>query len=784
VNKYIDSKSYKSFFKCKYKMVTVLLLISFMATFFATPVMAAAPNATVSIDLNTTDGISTLELGVTHTNSMWDRGNAEAVSRAKGLLNGTVSYNNVHIMGWGTENPQPVEDGPYVWEGTGQLDERVQLMRELGGEMVLTLCTAPGWMKTSGSDWNMGDRVADEHVEDFVALCRAVAERYTDVKYFQVWNEMKGYFDSSIQNSDGTTGNWDYIRYTDMYNRVYTAIKEVRPDAKVGGFYLPIAGDGSVTLGKSGSGTFMPLGVKDLDALDYWLKNKVGADFICVDRWLRDWHNGNDLSTADHMALTSTYKKVIEDIRAKTELPIWFSEYYSDRNNIVGDQYIAAAMASIYYNMIKAEGNSDVVALLWNPTEGESLVYHQLFTSTATASGAQKTPHYDVYKAIQDRFAKGTQLYKAVSSDPNIEVLASIDKTMIINKYDTAKTVLINGNTQLILAAYEVKFVDTPRNLVQNGGFENGLTNWTIGSTTTAWRDTANSHSGSASINFWKGSAYTNYAENTITNCAPGRYDAKMWVRGGGTVNSVTFEVYGGESLLGTTTIAISDAWTEYTLENMDITEATDLKLRVSIDAVSNVWLYFDDFELIKKDSFVLEPISITTEYGNAPVLPSTVNAVYYTGETVGINVTWDTVNPAKYNQIGSFTVSGTVQGAVSKATANITVIPLNSPPFTILSSGTLDRTGGIKASVTVGRVTGTIDHTGNEVVIFQLMKGNKPVSIVALEKNITAAEELKAYFDVPNSDKSSYAVKVFILDTFNNDTSAAENLASPITLN
>ncbi len=415
-------------------------------------------DATVTVNTSVTNGTSKLSLGVTHTSGYWELGNATAVAQAKNLLTRALGYQNQHIMGWGTANPQPTQGGAYSF---ASLDGRVNLMRSIGGKMVLTFCTAPGWMKTSGSDWNMDDRVRDDRVTDFANLCKAVAQRYTDVKYFQIWNEMKGYWNNTMVNSDGSTGNFDYVKYTTLYNAVYTAVKSVRPDAIIGGWYPSLLGDGSGTLGYSGNGTFTPIGVKDMDSLIYWLANKAGADFICMDRWLKIWANPNTLTEANGLALTWVYKKVMDDIRAKTSLPIWFSEYYTLPNAANGSQYVAAAMASIYYNMIKGAGSNEVIGLLWNSQEGEKYCPHYLFTSTALSTGGQSTPHYAVYKGMKDYFPNGTQLYTTTFSDANIEVLASASKMMLVNKYNASKTVRVNGTTYT-LVAYAVSFIDTP----------------------------------------------------------------------------------------------------------------------------------------------------------------------------------------------------------------------------------------------------------------------------------------------------------------------------------
>jgi len=171
----------------------------------------AQDTITVSIDHSSFYMESKFQIGLTHTQSNWQNGNASAVARAKqNLMNATVTLQNVHIMGWGPISPSP-SPGVYSW---GSLDQRIALMRSMNAEMILTFCTAPGWMKTSGQDWEMNDRVADEHFEDYAELCKVAALRYPDIKYFQVWNEFKGFWSSDLKN-------WDVAKYTEFYNIVY-----------------------------------------------------------------------------------------------------------------------------------------------------------------------------------------------------------------------------------------------------------------------------------------------------------------------------------------------------------------------------------------------------------------------------------------------------------------------------------------------------------------------------------------------------------------------------------
>src|ERR671924_161199 len=53
----------------------------------------------------------------------------------------------------------------YATYVSASLDERIDLIERTGGEPVITLCTAPGWMKGT-DDWNMDAAPTPEHYDD------------------------------------------------------------------------------------------------------------------------------------------------------------------------------------------------------------------------------------------------------------------------------------------------------------------------------------------------------------------------------------------------------------------------------------------------------------------------------------------------------------------------------------------------------------------------------------------------------------------------------------------
>ncbi|MBW3623602.1 MAG: xylan 1,4-beta-xylosidase [Armatimonadetes bacterium] len=408
----------------------------------------AANPVVIKIDRSKPIGVSRFRTGVTHTQYSLDPwGDPEAIQRAKKLLRAVAVYQNQHLMGWGTDNPNPAP-GVYNWES---LDRRIGLIRSMGATPVITLCAAPDWMKggePGKTDWSKIEVAPlPEHYADFAALAKQVARRYPDVKQYQVWNEMKGFWNPKAHN-------WDYKNYTKLYNLVYDALKSVDPAIRVGGPYLVIEGTGSE---KGDWATEKPIRARQWDVLEYWLKHKRGADFITVDRGLIDYHDKRSYTDSEAMALTDTFESVARQIRSRTGLPLWWAEFYgADRTD---REFVAANYASIMLHMIRG---GSAAALLWGPQDADNNLKGGLFTDTRKPDGGRPLPLYAAFKAIHDHFGPGTRLYTVSSSSPEVEALASDRKLLLVNKRPEPVTVRLNDRN-LTLRRYEVRLMDVSR---------------------------------------------------------------------------------------------------------------------------------------------------------------------------------------------------------------------------------------------------------------------------------------------------------------------------------
>jgi len=168
------------------------------------------------------------------------------------------------------------------------------------------------------------------------------------------------------------------------------------------------------------------------------------------------------------------------------------------------------------------------------------------------------------------------------------------------------------------------------------------------------------------------------------------------------------------------------------------------------------------------------EEINVDTVIGVPPVLPEKVEAIYSDGSRASMDVKWEPADESAYAARGRFTVTGTVEGIVEGADVKVYayVTVKGNRPFVIVPAGELVREEGIKATVTI-ELDPDIEHPGTETVVFQLIKGDIPVNIAAIDKDFTSGEQVSVLFNVDPTDET-YRVEVFVFDKFDNNTSSS----------
>lgn len=592
---------------------------------------AAASEVTVTVS-NQVAAVSKLIMGVTHTHAAIDtvsNPNPSALANAKSLIKQGSTFQNVHIMGWGTLNPEPSK-GVYDWSS---LDKRMSLARELGIPTI-TLCCAPDWMKggiSGNTDWTLLEKAPlPGNYADYAELAKQVALRYPDVTYFQVWNELKGFWNN-------TESNWDYVGYTEMYNLVYDAIKSVRPNAKIGGPYLIVQGNPAYPAQSAD-----PITPKNWTVINYWNQHKHGADFVALDFSFGYTIVNKGSSLLEYNQKTHVIGEISKRISDATGgLPIWWAEYYaaSSRSDT---QYTAAHYAGEYIN---AALNNCEGMLLWEPQGDAGLtIPHSLFSQITSTGGGVAYPHYAVFKAFHDYFSTGTSLLKTTRSNTLVSAISSPSKTLLANNVDYPVTVYVNNQT-VNLSRFEVKVIDVPvsisvtpipsvtptvtrtptptvtisptstpvisGNVLKNSTFETGITPWTFYTNGTG---TASIHSGSSDTTNALQIAVTNAGTNTqlyqydIPLSPAQRYSLSFdgrSVAGSNLTMTVQkhvspFTLYGLNEYPSDLTSQWQHFETEFVTSGFD-SPVSDARLRISATSADEFWI--DNVTLTKVDN-------------------------------------------------------------------------------------------------------------------------------------------------------------------------------------
>jgi hypothetical protein len=384
--------------------------------------------------------------GFTHTQHSAD--GPQEFDRMRADLAGQPLAQAQAIMGWGTDNPEPA-NGEFNF---ASLDKRIQLIRDTHGTPVITLCCSPDWMKGGAqgrTDWSKLETApSPQHYDDFAQLAATVAARYPDVKYYLVWNEFKGFFDNG-------RNRWAYEDYTTFYNKVYTALKKVNADLKVGGPYMvmnsnaPDHPDPSAVRGTWGS-----LDHRVVDAVRYWMKNKKGADFLTVDGWSLPEQRELPLNEFDLLTKFSDVTRWLRGLDG--DLPIWWAEWYVEPAGAGWtSKHLGAVQAAAMMEFVRGGA---ATALYWSPQTDTAGDCPGCLWSGAQAGG-RGTPTLTMLQNFARWFPPGTTLSEVKTTNPVVRTLASADQLLVVNAGgQTARSEI--GGTTLELGPYEVRWID------------------------------------------------------------------------------------------------------------------------------------------------------------------------------------------------------------------------------------------------------------------------------------------------------------------------------------
>ncbi|MEV0589144.1 xylan 1,4-beta-xylosidase [Nonomuraea sp. NPDC050310] len=382
--------------------------------------------------------------GVTHTQYSADNEPAEVEDQARGLLRREPMLQNQHIMGWGADNPEPAP-GRY---NLRDLNSRLTFISSAGGIPVITLCCAPDWMKggTAGrTDWEKNATVAPlrEHFDDFAKLSVRIAKQYPTVKHFLVWNEFKGFWDPSADK-------WDAAGYTEMYNKVYTALKKHDPAIQVGGPYISLGSTGKQVPGAVLSGPWGSVEPRGMEALEHWLARKKGADFVVVDGWSTAIEGG---AVPDEFTAVTKFGAITTWLRQRSGgLPVWWAEWYVEPENSGWDETRRTAVQAAA--MMEFASSGAATALYWNPQRKQGQECPGCLWEPGTGA---ELPMAGLLSGFTKWFPAGIELERVEASDPQVKVLAQQRMLVMVNTTARELSATVDGE-QVTLKPYEIRW--------------------------------------------------------------------------------------------------------------------------------------------------------------------------------------------------------------------------------------------------------------------------------------------------------------------------------------
>ncbi|MEC1772500.1 immunoglobulin-like domain-containing protein [Schinkia azotoformans] len=202
-------------------------------------------------------------------------------------------------------------------------------------------------------------------------------------------------------------------------------------------------------------------------------------------------------------------------------------------------------------------------------------------------------------------------------------------------------------------------------------------------------------------------------------------------------------------------------------------------------DNAGNESVGYVTVETITLPSIQIELLPLSTNDGTkvSVTIGNTSSQIVEKKWLKGNKTKFDFINAGNGFTGNDFTISeeGIYTVYIKDASGNevIKTFVYQTKPYQI--EGSLSNSGGLKATATISLQDDTNPTSGTKYVVFQLMKGTTPVSVVAVEKTLQATENVSAYFNVTGS---GYTVIVNVLDKdITNQTDVGRSLADSRTL-
>jgi hypothetical protein len=196
-------------------------------------------------------------------------------------------------------------------------------------------------------------------------------------------------------------------------------------------------------------------------AVQYWLANKVGADFIAMDGGTEIASKctnsittgyscaGGNIVSVDPVTSSEKYAAVDAWVKTQTNLPIWWMESHIQPEPGTSTQWTdAQAAAARIATEILMNSSGATVGMQWNPQDKSDWADEGLWTDTGTPSGGQITTLGSTLLATLPQL---NQQLALVSGQPTgIIVATNASDVILVNTNTSPGDAIYNGKPVLL----------------------------------------------------------------------------------------------------------------------------------------------------------------------------------------------------------------------------------------------------------------------------------------------------------------------------------------------
>ena len=195
---------------------------------------------------------------------------------------------------------------------------------------------------------------------------------------------------------------------------------------------------------------------RDLDAVEYWIEHKKGADFIVVDG--SSLHQGRRIDPRRVRRARQVQRGHQLAAAEERDLPVWWAEWYVEpQRHAAGPRTRRVAVQAAA--MMEFATSGATTALYWNPQRKPEGPASRAPAACGTRARAPSCRWRGILSGFTKWFPAGITLEKVTSSDPKVRVLAQEGQLVMVNTSNASVSTTVDGKA-FTLKPYEIRWSD------------------------------------------------------------------------------------------------------------------------------------------------------------------------------------------------------------------------------------------------------------------------------------------------------------------------------------